>query len=92
MGDPGDPFDLLEGEDLGTGKPGDALFGHAVDAAQVAAVGDRDTQVGVDAAEGVDEGPARRHTRGRRSLARERDRDGLDGAVHVDSLVLDRSS
>ena len=59
--DRGNPLDLLEGEDLGPWYPGDALFGHAVDAAQVAAVGHRDPQVGVDSAEGVDERTGRRH-------------------------------
>jgi hypothetical protein len=37
--------DLLEGEDLGALEPGQALGGHAVLAAEVAAVGDRDPQV-----------------------------------------------
>ena len=37
--------DLLEGEDLGALEPGQALGGHAVLAAEVAAVGDRDSQI-----------------------------------------------
>ena len=53
---PGDPLDLLEGEDLGPGQPRHALLGHAVGAAEVAAVGDRDAQVAVHTPEGVDQG------------------------------------
>ncbi len=53
--DPGDALDLLEGEDLVPGHPVHALLGHAVDAAEVAAVGDRDAQVAVHATERVDQ-------------------------------------
>ena len=50
---PGDPLDLLEGEQLGAGQPLHALGRHAVRAAVVAAVGDRDAQVAVHAPERV---------------------------------------
>ncbi len=52
---PRDPLDLLEREHLVTTEPRHALLGHAVGAAEVAAVGDRDPQVTVDAPEPVDE-------------------------------------
>jgi hypothetical protein len=39
------PFDLLEGEDLGALQPGQPVGRHAVLAAEVAAIGDRDAQV-----------------------------------------------
>ena len=47
-GECGEVLDLLVGEDLGVRLPHHAVLGHAVDAAHVAAVGDRDAQV-VDA-------------------------------------------
>ena len=53
--DPGDPGLLLVGEELGAVEPGQALLGHAVGAAEVAAVGDRDPQVLDPAAERVDQ-------------------------------------
>ena len=40
--DPGDALDLFEAEDVGLGQPLHALFGHAVGAAEIAAIGDRD--------------------------------------------------
>ena len=51
-GHPGHPDDLVEGEEVRVGEEGHPLLGHAVDAAQVAAVGDRDAQVVVDPAVG----------------------------------------
>ena len=53
--EPGDPLDLLEGEHLVPRQPLHPLLGHAVGAAEVAAVGDRDPQVRVHAPEGVDQ-------------------------------------
>jgi hypothetical protein len=47
--------DLLVGEEVVLGQPRHALGGHAVDAAQVAAVGDRDAQVTHRASVGVDQ-------------------------------------
>jgi hypothetical protein len=49
----GDPFDLLERQDVAAGKPLHALFGHAVRAAEVAAIRDRDAQVAHDSTERV---------------------------------------
>jgi hypothetical protein len=66
--DQGNPFDLLEGEDLGPGYPGDSFFRHAVDATEVATVGYRDTEVCVDAPERVDERTGRRHRERRGAL------------------------
>ncbi|ESU50467.1 hypothetical protein P376_1550 [Streptomyces sp. HCCB10043] len=51
---------LVVGEQFGPGQPVEALGGHAVRAAQIAAVGERDPQVGVDPAE-----PVRQRGRGR---------------------------
>jgi hypothetical protein len=51
---PGDALDLLEGEQLVAGQPLHPLLGHAVGAAEVAAVGDRDAQVAVDPPERVE--------------------------------------
>src|SRR5918996_208118 len=42
---PGNPLDLLEREDLVAGQPDHPLFGHAVGAAEVAAIGDRDPKI-----------------------------------------------
>ena len=50
-----DPGQLLVGEQLVAGEPRHPLRRHAVRAAEVAAVGDRDAQVAVDPAEAVDE-------------------------------------
>ena len=54
-GDAREPLDLLECQHLAARDELHALFGHAVEAADVAAVRDADAQVVVDAAEGVDE-------------------------------------
>src|SRR5690554_2243625 len=51
---------LLQGEHLGPGQEGH-LLGHAVDAAEVAAVGDREPQVADGAAEAVDQGGSGGH-------------------------------
>ena len=53
--DPGESFDLLERHDLRTWQPLHALLRHAVGAAEVAAIGDRDPQVLDDAAERIDQ-------------------------------------
>jgi hypothetical protein len=53
----GEPLDLLEGEDLLAGQPLHALFGHAVRAPEVAAVGDREAQVAVHAPVRIDQRP-----------------------------------
>ena len=57
--DPSDAFDLLEGEELAPREEAvvvpEDLLGHAVDAAEVAAVGDRDAQVAYRATECVDD-------------------------------------
>jgi hypothetical protein len=47
-------FDLLEREQLFAWPKDDALGGHAVEAANVAAIGDADAEAGVCAAEAVD--------------------------------------
>src|SRR3954449_13350755 len=52
---PRDAFDLLEREDVVSGQPLHALGWHAIRAAQVAAIGDGDAQVAVDATEAVGE-------------------------------------
>ena len=51
--------ELLERQEVALGQEGHVL-GHAVDAAEVAAVGHRDAQIGDRAAERVDERRARR--------------------------------
>ena len=51
----GEPLDLLERQHLAARQPLHALFRHAVGAAEVAAVGDRDAQVANGASEGIDE-------------------------------------
>ena len=53
--DPHEARDLVVGEHLDLGQPVQALGGHAVAAAQVAAVGQRDAQIGRDAAVPVDQ-------------------------------------
>ena len=53
--EPGDPRDLLVGEHLGAREPVHALRRHAVRAAEVAAVGDRDPQITDDAPVPVDQ-------------------------------------
>ena len=52
---PHDPGLLLVGEELLAGQPLHALGGHAVGAAEVAAVGDRDPQVGHPTSERIDQ-------------------------------------
>src|SRR4051812_45828884 len=52
---PRDAFDLLEAEDVVSRQPLHALGGHAVRAAQVAAIRDGDAQVAMDATEAVGE-------------------------------------
>ena len=52
---PGQPLDLLEGEDVLHGQPLHPFLRHAVRAAEVAPVGDGDAQVVGDAAERVDQ-------------------------------------
>ena len=56
----GETLDFLEGEDLGPGQEGVAgaedLGGHAVGAAEVAAIGDGNAQVAQFASEGVGDG------------------------------------
>src|SRR5207247_6558096 len=54
---PGEPGDLLERQDLALRQPRKPFRRHAVGAAEVAAVGDRDPQVVADAAERVDQPP-----------------------------------
>ena len=49
------PVDLLEAQQILARQEGHGL-GHAIDAAEVAAVGDRDAQIGDMPAEGVDQG------------------------------------
>jgi hypothetical protein len=53
--DPDQPDQLVVGEQLRLGQPVEALRRHAVGAAQVAAVGQRQAQVRVDPAEAVDQ-------------------------------------
>ena len=55
---PHDPGLLLVGEQLVAVQPGHALLGHAVGAAEVAAVGDRHAQVGDPAPERIDQWPS----------------------------------
>ena len=66
-GDPDQPDDLVVGEHLLARQPVQALGGHAVAAAQVAPVRQRDPQVRRDATEAVGEGAGdhgRKHTAG----------------------------
>ena len=56
-GHPCHPDDLVEREQGRPGQERHAFLGHAVDAAQVAPVGDRDAQVVVDPSVGVDQWP-----------------------------------
>ena len=53
--DPHDPGLLLVGEQLVAVEPGHALLGHAVGAAEIAAVGDREPEVGDPTSERVDQ-------------------------------------
>jgi hypothetical protein len=50
------PGDFLEREDLVSRLEPYILIGHAVKAADIAAVGDADPQAGVDTAEAIEEG------------------------------------
>ena len=79
-----EPVELLEGQELGLGQELHVL-GHAVDAAEVAAVGDRDPQIGdrpgerVDQRRAVGDGgccPCIVDCRGRRGRASRRRRRG----------------
>ena len=53
--DADEPFDLVERQDFLRGHELGVVLGHAVDAAQVAAIGHADPQVRVHAAEAVDQ-------------------------------------
>src|SRR4029078_2499679 len=53
-GDADEAFDFFEGEDITTGEEPHIFIRHAVEAANVTAVGDTNPQTGVDAAEGID--------------------------------------
>ncbi len=53
--DPHDPGLLLVGEQVVAIEPGHALLGHAVGAAEIAAVGDRQPEVGDTTSERVDQ-------------------------------------
>ena len=66
---PHEALDLLEAEDLRALEPGQALGGHAVLAAEVAAVGDRDAQVGDRAGRGRRQSGSARHRVRRRTRA-----------------------
>ena len=84
-GDGDQPDELGVGELLGAGHPGQALGGHAVGAAQVAAVGQRDPQVRGDPAEAVDQprvGGSGRVT-GRRGARTQRRETELGGRHHT---------
>ena len=48
------PVELFQRQNIGLGQEGHVL-GHAVDAAEIAAVGDRDAQIGDVAAERIDQ-------------------------------------
>ena len=50
----GKALDLFEAEDLRTGQPRHALRRHAVLAAEIAPIGDRDAQIAHDSAERID--------------------------------------
>src|SRR6185437_12571623 len=62
-GHPGHPGDLLEAEKLSSGRKGHPVLRHAVDAPEIATVGDRDPQVVMDPAMSVDQRPLDRHLR-----------------------------
>ena len=57
--DVGEPADLLEVQDVLAGEPGVVLLGHAVGAAQVAAVRHRQAEVAERTAEAVGDGHGR---------------------------------
>ena len=52
---PSQALDLLERQHLAARQPDHAFFRHAVGAAEVAAIGDRDAQVTNGASEGIDQ-------------------------------------
>ena len=56
--DPGEAFDFFKRENLGTRLETHVLRRHAIEAADVTAVGHADPQVGVDATEAVFQGAA----------------------------------
>ena len=76
---PGDPGDLLVGEHLGAGQPGHPLGRHAVGAAEIAAVGDRDPQVVDPARVAVDQ--RERRSGGGSSAQRRGDRKSAVGGM-----------
>src|SRR6185503_21081466 len=51
---------LLEGEDVLAGKPHVLFLGHAVRAAEIAAVGDREAEIPQRSPEGIEHGSHRR--------------------------------
>ncbi len=53
--DAGHPLDLLVGENAASLHPVHSLLGHAICAAEVAAIRDRDSKIGVHPTEGVDQ-------------------------------------
>ncbi len=92
-GDGDQPDELGVGELLGPRHPGQALGGHAVGAAQVAAVGQRDPQVRGDPAEAVDQ--PRIGGSGRvagRSGARTQRRETELGGRHLTSVTASQRS
>ena len=54
----GDAVDLLQAQHFVLGQEGH-VFGHAIDTAEIAAIGDRDTQISNGAAERIDQRPFR---------------------------------
>ncbi|AAS03125.1 hypothetical protein MAP_0808 [Mycobacterium avium subsp. paratuberculosis K-10] len=70
------PGQLVGGQQLFAGQPVEALGGHAVTAPQVAAIGQRDPQIGGDAPIGVAQRAARRRRRGKRAVERPGRRSG----------------
>ena len=61
-GDAREPLDLFEAQDLAARNELDAFLRHAIEAADIAAVGDTDPQIGMDAAVRVNQwGGVHRH-------------------------------
>ena len=58
---PGQPGDLVERQQLLLRQEGEPFLGHAVDAAQIAAIGHRNAKVVVDPPVAVDQRPLERH-------------------------------
>jgi hypothetical protein len=83
-----EPLDLLEREQLGLGQPRQAFRGHAVAAAEVAAVGDRDAQAADRAAPAVPQWGRRRRVR-RRQLGGE---DAHGSSTSTKFLALESGS